>query len=227
MVGYVVGTLVGTLLASVGNRAVDGLAVVVTSLVASVPVYALAGLLYIVLAGNLGVTPLSLRRQLPTGHADQLVVAPFLGALDGTVGASLTLLWYVTLPVLCWVPAWAESALAIRDRARQVGGGARVRGARLRGIRGRGVRWTHVARPSVLSTPGDLRATVATVAGGMIVIAPVFVYPGLGGSVYYGLLKGYYGVVVAGVCLLTVVSAVLAAVAERITSLLGLRPPRE
>ncbi len=198
ILGFVVGTIAGALLAWPSTPAVFGRALIPFFVVLSSIPYYLLGLLLLFL--------LSLTYQIfPSGGGHSIFVEP-----EWNVPAILDIIYHATLPALSIVLASiAFWALGMRGMMISIQGEDFMTLALAKGLSKTRVFFRYAMRNAFLPQATQLALALGHVVSGAVLVEVIFRYPGIGYSLFEAITgKDYF--VMQGILLLLIVSIALA-----------------
>ncbi len=168
LISFVMGIILGTVLAAFPNSAFSKIMTGVVSFLSAIPNYLVAIVLIYVLA-------------------DQYHLFPITGAYSNntTPGFNLSFLssvaYHAMLPIAAYViVSFGAWALAMKGSVTTVLGADHVRAAEARGLSRRRVTQTYIGRTAMLPMVTNLAVSVGFMFGGSVFIETYFSYPGLG-----------------------------------------------
>jgi peptide/nickel transport system permease protein len=193
---FVIGIVLGALMAYYEGSKMDSTLTVVKTVTAAVPYYVYAVLFIGFFAYNLGWFP-SGGRMDPNTTAGWNV--PFL----------LGVLHYASLPILSLIIAsFGGPALQMRGNSIQILGKDYLRVGRLRGLKEFTLATQYVARNAILPLYTSLLIRIAGIFGGAVILEQIFSYPGMGYYLIQAFRSRDYPLMMGGFIILTTATVI-------------------
>jgi peptide/nickel transport system permease protein len=165
--GFLIGILLGAIMAYWEGGKLDMALTSYSVLMSSIPFYVLALFLLVYLAYQMGLFPISGR--VPEGVTPGLNWPFIAGVIE-----------YATLPVLSTIVLSGLASLAMRGNSIRVLGSDYIRVARLRGLSDLTIATKYVARNAILPMYTGFMISIGTMFGGAVILEIIFVYRGVG-----------------------------------------------
>lgn len=170
-ISFILGVLLGMLMAYKRNSPADNLLTIISSLIHAIPNYLLAILIVVFLGIQLKLVPFTaMRGALSPGVSPSLSLR-FVG--DALFHAALPIAVYVLTTVGGWM-------LRMKSSTNDALGEDYVAVARARGLRDGRIITAYVGRNALLPLVSILAISVGYIVGGSILIEQIFVYQGIG-----------------------------------------------
>ncbi|WP_227356434.1 ABC transporter permease [Haladaptatus salinisoli] len=198
---YVIGILLGAMMAYTEGSRFDLFSSTVSTLAVSIPFYALAFLFIFLFVFQWDV--------FPQGGK----YAP--GLEPGSLAYYRSVLYYATLPILSVVlTSFGGIALSMRANSIQTLGSDYIRGARLRGLSDFRISYRYVARNAILPLYTGLLIQIGFMFGGSVILEQIFSYRGVGYLMLDATLRRDYPVMMGAFMIITVAVVVGVFVAD-------------
>lgn len=195
LIAFLLGILLGILIAYRRGGALDHGLTNASSFVHAVPNYVWAMMILVVLGVQLGIINITNMRGTHTPGVSPGFNYNFVG--DVLYHASLPILVYVFTSIGGWILVMKSSTTQVLDEDFVVV-------AKARGLREGRIRTQYVGRNAVLPLFASFAIAVGSVAGGSVLIEQIFQYNGVGYYLYDALSKRDYPVMQGFILILTV-----------------------
>jgi peptide/nickel transport system permease protein len=200
LLSFVVGLLLGMVMAYWRNSLLDTALTTVTSFLSSIPSYLIPLLLIYLVALQWRLIPVSQMR----GAYDPNLTPAF------TPTFILSVVRYATLPVLTYILSQVGHwALSMKNSTIGVLGEEYVNAAHARGLRRGRIMTAYVGRNAALPLFTQFALSLGTIFGGAILIELFFSYPGIGIRLYEAILRRDYPVM-QGIFLMITITTIIA-----------------
>lgn len=168
LVSFLIGIVVGTLMASFPDSRFAKVATAVVSLLSSIPNYLVAIVLIYLLADQMHIFPVSAAYSNATTPGVNL---PFL----------LSVMYHAILPIAAYtIVSFGGWALAMKGSVTTILGADYVRAAESKGLGPRRVTQSYIGRNAMLPMVTNLALSLGYLFGGSVFIEFYFGYPGIG-----------------------------------------------
>ncbi len=200
VISFVVGCLLGMLMAYRRNTPLDGALSAISSITHSVPNYLLAILIILFFGVRLGWVPFTdMRGAISSGQDVEFSLAFFR---DIFYHAFLPISVYVLTTIGGWMLLMKSSTISALEEDY-------VTAARARGVPEWRVLFFYVGRNAILPLFTQLTISIGFVVGGSLLVEPIFTYEGIGQRLFVAIQKRDYPLL-QGILLIVTISVVLA-----------------
>ncbi|WP_246310171.1 ABC transporter permease [Halorarum halophilum] len=198
---YVIGILLGAMMAYTEGSRFDLSASALSTFVVSVPFYVFAFILVFFFVFQWGIFPQG---------------GKFAAGLNpGSLAWYRSVLYHATLPVVSLVATgFGGIALSMRANSIQTLGSDYIRGARLRGLSDHRISYRYVARNAILPLYTGLLIQIGFLFGGSVILEQIFSYRGVGYLMLDSALRRDYPVMMGAFLVITIAVVVGVFVAD-------------